>query len=253
MTLVSFILDTLASAAVGGSLIALLAWLLRSWITERLSQSIKHEYARDIEAYKNAMVSAISASAEGQKAAIEARMRGFDRVWKAMLAVRKNTGPITTFLDILTVDEYKTIKNHTHFQAIVGGLDQERIMKMIPDQDIEEARPYVGEVVWALLSVYQAVSLRIVMLAWLSSDKDEEKIHWYKDTPTRNLLALALTKEELKKFDALRIGKIDYVRKAIEIKVLAAWQRVISGAEFGDEALFQAHKILEATSKVGRG
>lgn len=245
-------LDTLASAAAGGSLIAALAWLLRSWITERLSQSIKHEYARDIEAYKNAMVSAISASAEGQKAAIEGRMRGFDRVWKAMLAVRKNTGPITTFLDILTVDEYKAIKNHTHFQAIVGDLDQERIMKMIPDQDVEEVRPYVGEVVWALFSVYQAVNLRIVLLAWWSSDRDEEKIHWYKDTLTRDLLALALTKEELKKFDALPMGKIDYVRKAIEIKVLAAWQRVISGAELGDEALLQAHKILEASSKVGR-
>lgn len=249
----SFMFDTLASAAVGGSLIAALAWLLRSWITERLSQSIKHRYDRDIEAYKNAMVFAISASAEGQKSAIEGRMRGFDRIWKAMLAVRNNTGPINTFLDILTVDEYKTIKNHPHFQALVGDLNEERIMKMIPDQYVEEARPYVGEVVWSLFSVYQAFNVRIIMLAWLSGDRDEEKIHWYKDPPTRNFIALALTKEELIKFDALPIGKIDYVRKAIEARVLAAWQRVISGAEFGDEALLQAHKILEATSKVGRG
>ena len=61
---------------------------------------------------------------------------------------------------------------------MVGDLDQARILKMIPDQGVEEARPYAGEVVWSMFSVYQAVNMRIVFLAWMSHTEDERKIHW---------------------------------------------------------------------------
>ena len=102
----SFVSSALSSAAVGGLLIAAAAWLMRAWIIERLSRAIKHEYDRDLEAYRTAIASTVAATAEGQKAAIEKRLDAFDRIWRAMLALRNNTGSITTFLDILTVKEY---------------------------------------------------------------------------------------------------------------------------------------------------
>lgn len=250
MSLGTFLVDVLSTAAVTGLLLAAVAWLLRSWITERLKNAVKHEYDREIESYKSVLSLVHSATAEGQKAAIEARMRAFDRIWKAMLALKNNTGSITLFLDILTVEEYKTLKNHKDFIAIVGTLNDVKIQKMMPDPNIEEARPYVGEVVWSHFFVYQAFNMRIVVLAWWSTSKDEDKINWHRDTATRGLLAAALTPDELAKLDALQIGKIDYVRRTIEMKVLKSWHRLISGAEFGDEALKHAQTILEAASNV---
>lgn len=124
MEFIKFIFKSISSAATGGLLIAALAWIFRSWITERLKNAIKHEYDRDIEAYRAAIASAYSATAESQKAAIDVRFKAFDRIWKAVLALRDNVGFITTFLDILTVDEYKDIKNHQDFITMVGNLDE---------------------------------------------------------------------------------------------------------------------------------
>jgi hypothetical protein len=250
MEILKFIFESITSAATGGILIAALAWIFRSWITERLKNAIKHEYDRDLESYRAALSSVYSATAEGQKAAIDARFKSFDRIWKAVLALRNNVGFITTFLDILTVDEYKNIKNHKDFIAMIGGLDETKLHKMSPDQQIEETRPYVGEVVWSLFYVYQAINIRIVFLAWSSAHSDEDKIYWYKDEGTLSLLRLALTKEEMSKFEALKMGKIDYFRKIIEGKLLAAWKKLLSGEEIRDEALQHAQSIINATAKV---
>jgi uncharacterized protein YerC len=61
-------------------------------------------------------------------------MRAFDRVWKAMLSLRNNTGFITMFLDILTIEEYKTLKNRPDFIAMVGDLNDYRIQYKLKGQ-----------------------------------------------------------------------------------------------------------------------
>lgn len=246
----NFMTTVLSSVAVSSFLLIGATWLLRSWITERLKNAIKHEYDREIESYKSMLALVYSATAEGQKAAIEARMRAFDRIWKAMLALKNNTGGATLFLDILTIEEYKALKNHKDSLAIVGELDDERIKKLLPDVDIEEARPYVGEIVWSYFFAYQAFIMRLVLLAKWSTSRDEDKINWHQDTQIRRLLAAAMTSEELSKLDSLQIGKIDFARRAIEMKVLNAWHKLISGAEFGEEALKHSQKLLEAGRNI---
>ena len=132
MSFATYLWDLLSTAAVTAALLVAVAWLLRSSITERLKNAVKHEYDREIESCKSVLMLIHSATAEGQKAAIEARMRAFDRIWKAMLALKNNTGNITMFLDILMVEEYKTLKNHDDFVAIIGTLDNVKIQKMMP-------------------------------------------------------------------------------------------------------------------------
>lgn len=48
-----FILSTLFSAGSGGLLIAIAAWLSKSWISERLKADIQHVYNQKLETYKN--------------------------------------------------------------------------------------------------------------------------------------------------------------------------------------------------------
>lgn len=243
-----FLLEVFSSGAVAAALLALVVWLTRSWISERLKGAIKHEYDREIESYKSMLSLVHGATAEGQKAAIEARMKAFDRVWKAMLALKNNTGAITLFLDILTVDEYKHLKNNAEFIALTGRLNDQRIQQMVPDGNIEEIRPYVGELVWSYFFAYQALTLRIVLLAWWSRTKEEDRINWHTDGVIRSLLTSALSKEDISHLDSLVIGKIDFARRSIESKVLASWRDLISGAVLGDEAMKQAQAILEVAS-----
>jgi hypothetical protein len=50
--MMNFILTLLASAAVSASLSALVVWLTKTWITERLKNAIKHEYDEKLESHK---------------------------------------------------------------------------------------------------------------------------------------------------------------------------------------------------------
>jgi hypothetical protein len=50
MSLLPFVLNQILPGAAAG---AALAWLLRSWISERLRQSISHEYSQRLETHKN--------------------------------------------------------------------------------------------------------------------------------------------------------------------------------------------------------
>ena len=55
-------MDTILSILSGGSAGALLVWLFRGWISERLQQSIRHEYSQKLENHKaelNARIQAI--------------------------------------------------------------------------------------------------------------------------------------------------------------------------------------------------
>lgn len=245
-----FLIEALGTTAVSSALLLGLAWLFRTWITERLKNAVKHEYDREIEAYRSTLALVQSATAEGQRAAVEARIEAFDRLWRAMLAVRDNTGAITTFLDILTVDEYSQLKDHSDFQNLVGDLNQQRVQAMIPDSRLEEVRPYVGEYLWALFFAYQAVHLRIVFLAWSAATEDHEKIHWHQDSGIRQLLKVILSSEELEQFDETGLGKIALFRRLAESKVLAEWRRLLSGAAAGDEAMEQGQRILKAATEV---
>lgn len=248
--LAEFLTNVLGTTAASSLVLLGLAWLFRTWITERLKNSVKHEYDREIEAYRSTLALVQSATAKGQKAAIEARIQAFDRLWRALLAVRDNTGAITTFLDILTADEYSRLKDHSDFQNLVGGLNQERVQAMIPDSSIEEVRAYVGEYLWALFFAYQAVHLRIVILAWSSATEDHKKIYWQKDPGIRQLLSVILSTEELEQFDDTDLGKIALFRRLAESKVLAELRRLLSGQAAGDEAMKQGQRILAAAAEV---
>jgi hypothetical protein len=66
----NFFTTILASTAITTALIGAITWLARTWIKERLSQSIKHEYAIDLEKYKSDLSSSNSVEIEQFKARI---------------------------------------------------------------------------------------------------------------------------------------------------------------------------------------
>ena len=47
-----FVLQLIASAGVNAALSSLIIWITKSWISERLKQSIKHEYDQKLEIHK---------------------------------------------------------------------------------------------------------------------------------------------------------------------------------------------------------
>lgn len=243
-----FLSSVLASATVSTVLLAALSFLLRGWITERLKNAIKYEYDRDMESYKNMLVRVHTATAEGQKAAIERRMKAFDRLWKVMLAIKKSTSVYNYHFDIRTKAEWLSLPSDSNFRSHIGGLDDDAILLLLGDAAIEEERPYVGEIVWSLFFAYRSFNVRLIHLA-RSSLSNPSAIDWIADLPTRGMLSAAVSVKEIEELDRLEIGKVDFVCGTIENKVLHSWKKLISGVEFGDEALKHAGDLLKAVKK----
>lgn len=262
----AFILSLLSAAGVSAALSGLLIWFARNWIGERLKNSIKHEYDLKLSALNNELRIQANAQAtqlkasiereaekirfattsigESQKAAISRKLDSIETLWFGVLSARENVPPVMGFIDILSVDEYLSMGDHPQFKQMVGEFSPEKLTKIFIDNigSLERIRPYVGEYLWAVYSTYQALVTRVVMLIQMG-EKDPKKLNWHKDNGVRQLLDSSLTEQEVEKFDSAQMGKFGWLQRTYETKILQAMQKVISGQEFGEEALKQAQEM----------
>lgn len=268
-----FLVTLLSSAGVSFVLASILIFLSRNWLSERLRHSIKHEYdlkltyiknelkaesdkntlllKRSIETEAEKLRLANASINETQKIAIERKLSAIEILWEGVLAVRKNIPSIIGFIDILTEDEYSSLKDRPDFQKIVGDISHEKIIQ-IHEENIgsrERVRPYVGEYTWALASTYQAIILRISLLIKMGQD-DNKKLNWHLDSGIRQLINSALSEDEITEFDNTKIGKIKWIQRIFEFKILSAIQIIVSGEQFGEEALKQAQKMEEKVQSL---
>lgn len=266
----ALVFSILASAGVSAALVSLLIWFSKQWISTRLKNSIQHEYDQKLESLKsqlkaqsdvalvelraaierqaNLLAAAHSSFAEGQKAAMERKLQAIDTLWGRVLQLRAGLPPLLGFIDILTVDEYKGIKDHPKFIDLSQGFSVEKLSTLV-DSETERVRPYVGEYTWAVFFSYEAIMLRIVALL-LAGRTDAEKLEWHKDSGTRQLIQAVLSATDLKEFDDTVFGKVTWLQRKLESKILCAARQIISGKEFGAEALDQAKLIQERAELI---
>lgn len=261
-----FIVTVISSITVSSLLTSGLIWLSKEWMGTRIKSSIQYEYDQKLEAYKiklssqnDIFIAKLTADlekeaaiqravhdslSEGQKAAMERKLSSIDKLWSALLELRNNTQGILFYFDIISVEEHKTIFENPQYKTRSKSISEEVISKLAVNKDIECVRPYVGEYVWALFTIYERVLLRTIYLI------SKESGAWFNDPPIRVLLKTALTEEEMNAFDTQQISKISWLKQIIEQKLILSFQRVISGEAFGEETIHQAAKILSATTKV---
>ena len=168
--------------------------------------------------------------------------------WSTRCDFKLTHYPIIGFIDVMTVDEYKSAKDHKTFQALTDELSLEKIISLV-NEKIERVRPYVGEYLWAVFFSYQAIMLRILYLMHLGRE-DAEKIEWHKDSGTRQLMKAVLTADEITEFDKMKFSKVSWLQRRLEVKVLTAIQKIISGEKFGAESLEQAKNIQQRAANL---
>jgi hypothetical protein len=264
--------DVLVSVLTSLGATGLAVYLARNWLAERLRQSIKHEYDEKLERLKAQLVvesglnlerfkSDLSREASiltvahrslGVSVAMAQRRRvgGVSDLWKALLNVRNNSPEIFTFLDVLLPDEYATLEHH-QFKTFEPDISAEALLKMVGDnaKTIETVRPFVGEYLWYLFYVYQAIHLRVAFL-YTTGRAKANHTPWYEDAVSLKLLASVITQDEMASLKQLKVGQIKLMRQLIESKFLAAVDRIISGQAIGDFAAEEAARIARAVAEV---
>ena len=252
----------------GGSLLAgiviipvvgIMVYLIRTWLAERIRQSITHDFDRRLEEYRNELIqlaskynsmqSAANATMiEGQKVAAEFRIRAADEMWREILRLREATSYPLTMLDMLDPSEYHQMATDGHIQSIALKADTETILA---NPGIEHIRPFVGERLFALLFSYRA----IVGGIWVALEEDIKRGHvapWFHNTHIRQLLSEVLTEEEMKHFEGLTSLRVSWTRNLIEEKILQYLRGLIAGTQSVDDGFEQASRILKAVTELQR-
>jgi len=264
-----FIISIISSATVSTLFASGLIWLTKSWISTRLKNSIQHEYEQKLESYKATLkaeheialaelkadlekgtalhIASHTSFSQGQKAAMERKLIAVDKLWESILSLRNSSPAILTFVDLLTPIEFKSITSNKEFNELLSELSPEKIIELM--KNIEEIRPYVGEYTWSLFFVYQTITLRIVFLLYMSR-VNAENVEWFNDQGIKQLMRVVLYENEISEFNKIDFGKINWLRQTLEQKIINSVNKVISGEEFGEEALKQANKILAETNKI---
>lgn len=268
-----FILSIISSATVSGLLAAVLIWLSRNWLSERLKKSIEHEYAQKLAAHKAVLKAESDVALERLRASIaqnqamqsvatstftainiashERRIKAIEAFWTSIVNIRNGTPGVLTILDIIIPDEYPTLLTNPNSRASIDELSMENIISRMHDVSAEAdiIRPFIGEYLYALFFAYRALISRISYIVMEGRDKGHIST-WFADKGIRQLIATVMNNEEIEKFDNIAISKISYMRDLIEQKMLRHISKIITGESDSELSLEQARKIAEAASKL---
>lgn len=227
--------------------------IIKFWLEARLKAAIDHEYSNKIEILKSTLSKEIthqavvySSFSEGQKAAMERKLCAIDKLWKTLIQFREDLPLALSRMDILLVEEYLALLSDEMEIFRILDKDITSIMK-----DIDDVRPYVGELMWFLFFSYRRIFSRIAWLIKQAMDGKRDKIYWYKDTALRNVFDSILTKEEMLDFDGLKFQKIQFLKQKLESKIITEMHKVISGKDLVNDSTDQIMLIQKRLREAG--
>lgn len=116
------------SAPISAVLTTAVIWLLRKWIADRLTSSIRHEYDTALESHKAALKAQLDAELELHKGSIQREFhvyqsqfdmefRSFQELWKAVSSLVDKTVRILKLYDYVEREEGKGEKKNYADQA----------------------------------------------------------------------------------------------------------------------------------------
>ena len=244
-----------------GALISGGAFVGKTWISERMRQSVAADYEHNLEEYRDALarfssqLAAVQSAAnaallEGQRASAERRANAVDALWREVLRIRNESPAAVGMLDILLPSEYQNFVTNDRFRPLVPEIEE--AVATLLDPEIEHVRPFLGEHVFTLFFIYRAVHGRICFL--LERGVKAGKVTpWFDDAGVHQLLLTILTESEIQAFTELTRGRVRWMRSLIEGKILEQLRRVVAGAESSSEGLEQAWRVQETMRHVELG
>lgn len=272
-TFKSFVLTAITSAGVSVAMVAVLGWLLRTWISERLKASLKHEYDDRLEklkaelkaqgdAHLTALKSEVDRQAEKlriaaasfsevQKATIPKKIEAVDALWLGVIQTRAAFPSEVAITDIFTDEEMKgfytdpRMRRHSDRMSDVSEID----FISAGMEGVQCFRPHLGEYIWALYITYRAVLGRSIILIKKRKD-NPEALGWPHDDHIKKLIASAFGDDALKEFEGLRFSRYQWLTSQFDMCLFKAIDTLLTGRSFSDAALSRAHEMEEQIRSV---
>ena len=239
-------------------------WLGRELISTRLTRSVQHDFDKKLESVKadlraseerlkaqlrekEAEISALRSGAltvlaSRQAALDKRRLEAVDQLWSSFNAL----SPARAIAANMAVSEFESAakqaekdpKVRQFFEMIGRGFD----FKSVDLSGAAKARPFLSPMVWAVYSAIQAITFHSVMrLQILKGGLGTTDFADHKAIEKLVVAALPHYSEYLEKNGP---SVYYYVLEALDAKLLAELQSMLSGAEADKASVQQAAEII---------
>lgn len=260
--------EFLGSSFVSSIVVLLILFLFREWIKTRLKVDIQHEADIKLESFKAALKgqsdaasiilnsqlqnilsvqsTALSSFSYAQRAAMERKLKAIEEIWKAIMNWRYDLPVILGgFIDVLMPMEYKDIGSHREYEKFKNEIGS-KFYRELSDvrRRCEQHRPFVGEYIWSIFIVYLWTIGRIIYLLEEGAS-DPSKFEWDKDKAILFNLKGIFDEKEIQEFTNLKFKKVSWLENKFETKFLLSAEKIISGKDFGEDALKAAIDIMD--------
>lgn len=240
------------------SVLALTLWLGRNLIITRLTNSVKHEYDKQIEQIKadlkaketqiSALRSgALSGVANRQAVIFEKQLNAIDYLWDCVIALAPAKNVSAMMVSIKFEAAAKESAKNPQFREIfeiMGKFDIEQLGQI----SASKVRPFISPLAWAYYSAYNAIVMNAVLrMHMLKSGLDTPDIL---DTKNVEQLVKTALPHQLEYIEKYGPSAFHYLLEELENKLLLAFKLMIDGESNDKEALERAAAILKETEKL---
>ena len=248
---------------------------IEEWIVKNLHAKIQHEYDQRLETLKSQLTnqnevswlkfknqlqekqslieSVRSSFMAGQSLSAERRLNAIDQLWTEIVAIRNIVPPVMKIVDALKENETAIYTNYlgtTRANDATTNWSIEEFESKVNSisKSIEEIRPYIGEYLWAVFQTYRAIHIRICVKLQIDEDNADNVVKWYEDEMIQDMILTILDEKEFKLFNSKQYGKLGWLQRSLEQKILFQLEKFISGEFYSDDT--QRKFAIDALQKI---
>jgi hypothetical protein len=248
-------------------------WLLRNWISARLTKSVGFEFDRKLELLKGELrtseeklradlrareteiatlrVGAMTALSNRQIALDKRRLDAIDQLWASVNSLSKARG-ISLMMSTLkfeaVAERAEKDQNMRDFLKVIGGgFDMSKDLSL---GDASKARPFVSPLAWAIFTAIVAIISNGVM-RWHVSQGGLGAKDFADHNALANMVKAALP-EYSSYVDEHGTSVLHFLVDKLELKLLDEFRVMMSGVEADRSSVQQAAEILKYSEELAK-
>ncbi|WP_431687048.1 hypothetical protein [Hahella sp. NBU794] len=238
-------------------LLAVVVWLCRNLISNRLTRSVEYEFNQKIErlradlrAKENEIETlrsgALSALASRQIAVDKRRLEAVDQLWTATMALNPARA-ISNWLSVLNFESAaKAAENDPNVRRLFEMFGSNFDPNSLNAVEAQKARPFVSPMAWATYSALLTVSVHAIM-RWQVLKGGLGKDDFANTESINKLLKTVLPRQEAY-IDKYGPEGYHYLLEEIEKKLLSELQSMLSGTSADKENVERAAEIVKLSN-----
>ena len=237
------------------TVLAVLAWLSRSLIITRLTNSVKNEFDTKIEKLKsdlNAKEAQIESLRNGamsgfltrQSSLYQRQLQAIDEIWHSVKELEKGKYISATLVTLKFEACAKESVKNPQFREFIEDIGGNFKLEDLDMSGAKKARPFITPIAWAYYSAYSAVIMLAVAKLQVLKIGVEEPEKYFDFESTKKLLkkVLPLQSDYIDKYDS---STHHYFLDEIEELLLNELQNIQKGIETDKENTKRAAEIIK--------